>query len=51
MAYIAWELERKFRKLNDFFQVILVTGARQVSKTTIPCEMVRQAAITMKTMW
>lgn len=19
MAYIAWELERKFRKLNDFF--------------------------------
>lgn len=35
MAYITRELERKFRKLNDFFKVILVTGARQVGKTTM----------------
>ncbi len=35
MTYITRELERKFLKLNDFFQVILVTGARQVGKTTM----------------
>ena len=29
MAYITRELERKFLKLNDFFKVILVTGARR----------------------
>ena len=29
MAYITRELERKFLKLNDFFKVILVTGARK----------------------
>lgn len=32
MEYITRELERKFLKLNDFFKVILVTGARQVGK-------------------
>ena len=35
MAYITRELERKFLKLNAFFKVILVTGARQVGKTTM----------------
>lgn len=35
MAYIQRELERKFLRLNDFFKVILVTGARQVGKTTM----------------
>ncbi len=35
MPYITRELERKFLKLNDFFKVILVTGARQVGKTTM----------------
>ena len=35
MAYITRELERKFLKLYDFFKVILVTGARQVGKTTM----------------
>ena len=35
MNYITRELERKFSKLNDFFKVILVTGARQVGKTTM----------------
>lgn len=35
MSYICRELERKFLKLNDFFKVVLVTGARQVGKTTM----------------
>ena len=35
MNYYTRELERKFLKLNDFFKVILVTGARQVGKTTM----------------
>ena len=35
MAYITRELERKFLKLKAFFKVILVTGARQVGKTTM----------------
>ncbi len=35
MVYITRELERKFLRLNDFFKVILVTGARQVGKTTM----------------
>mgnify|MGYP003297069578 CR=1 FL=1 len=35
MAYIIRELERKFLKLSGFFKVILVTGARQVGKSTV----------------
>lgn len=35
MAYITRELERKFLKMNTFFKAILVTGARQVGKTTM----------------
>ncbi|MCD7763491.1 MAG: ATP-binding protein [Lachnospiraceae bacterium] len=35
MNYIKRELERKFLKMNDFFKVVLVTGARQVGKTTM----------------
>ncbi|MCD8053591.1 MAG: ATP-binding protein [Lachnospiraceae bacterium] len=35
MAYIKRELERKFLKLNQFFKAVLVTGARQVGKTTM----------------
>lgn len=35
MAYITRELERKFMKMNGFFKAILVTGARQVGKTTM----------------
>ena len=35
MVYIKRELERKFLKMNDFFKVVLVTGARQVGKTTM----------------
>ncbi len=35
MEYITRELERKFVKLNNFFKAVLVTGARQVGKTTM----------------
>ncbi|MDR0690941.1 MAG: AAA family ATPase [Streptococcaceae bacterium] len=35
MAYIRRDLERKFLKMNDFFKVVLVTGARQVGKITM----------------
>ena len=35
MTYIKRSLERKFTKMGDFFKVVLVTGARQVGKTTM----------------
>lgn len=35
MEYIQRELERKFLKMNSVFKAILVTGARQVGKTTM----------------
>lgn len=35
MEYIERTLERKFLRLNDFFKAVLVTGARQVGKTTM----------------
>ncbi len=35
MKYIHRELERKFIKMNHAFKAILVTGARQVGKTTM----------------
>ena len=35
MPYISREIERKFLKMNSFFKVVLVTGARQVGKTTM----------------
>lgn len=35
MTYIQRELERKVMKANGFFKAILVTGARQVGKTTM----------------
>ena len=35
MKYIRRELERKFLHMNDFFKAVLVTGARQVGKTTM----------------
>lgn len=35
MEYIKRELERKFLHMNDFFKAVLVTGARQVGKTTM----------------
>ena len=35
MNYIKRTLERKFTSMSDFFKVVLVTGARQVGKTTM----------------
>lgn len=35
MNYIHRELERKFMKMSGFFKAVLVTGARQVGKTTM----------------
>lgn len=35
MEYIKRELERKIIKANTFFKAVLVTGARQVGKTTM----------------
>lgn len=35
MKYLKRELERKFLKMNTHFKAILVTGARQVGKTTM----------------
>lgn len=35
MTYITREIERKFLKVNSFFKAVLVTGARQVGKTTM----------------
>ena len=35
MEYIQRNLERKFLRMSDFFKAVLVTGARQVGKTTM----------------
>ncbi len=35
MAYISRKTEKKFLEMNDFFKAILVTGARQIGKTTM----------------
>ena len=35
MEYIPRHLERKFIKMSSFFKAVLVTGARQVGKTTM----------------
>lgn len=35
MEYLKRDLERKFLKMNDCFKAVLVTGARQVGKTTM----------------
>jgi len=35
MKYIPRHLERKFTKMSGFFKAVLVTGARQVGKTTM----------------
>ena len=35
MEYINRQLERKFIKMSSFFKAMLVTGARQVGKTTM----------------
>lgn len=35
MEYIKRELERKFMSMNSVFKAVMVTGARQVGKSTM----------------
>ena len=35
MKYMERSLERKFLRMSSFFKAVLVTGARQVGKTTM----------------
>ena len=35
MDYITRELERKFLSMNEVFKAVMVTGARQVGKSTM----------------
>ena len=35
MKYVKRSLERKFMRMSEFFKAVLVTGARQVGKTTM----------------
>lgn len=41
MEYIRRELERKFMSMNSVFKAVMVTGARQVGKST----MLKKAAL------
>lgn len=53
MTYITREIERKFLKANTFFKAILVTGARQVGKTTMLkhlCENTDRTYVTLDNM-
>lgn len=50
MAYIERELERKFIKLNKVFKAILLTGARQVGKTTMLKQLAKDEKRTFVTM-
>lgn len=35
MEYIKRELERKFMSMNSVFEAVMVTGTRQVGKSTM----------------
>jgi len=50
MDYISRELERKFLKMNKVFKVVLVTGARQVGKSTMLKHLARNTGRTFVTM-
>jgi hypothetical protein len=50
MEYIKRDLERKFIKMNEAFKVILVTGARQVGKTTMLKQLAKDAGRTFVSM-
>jgi hypothetical protein len=50
MDYIKRDLERKFIKMNAAFKVILVTGARQVGKTTMLKHLAKDAGRTFVSM-
>lgn len=50
MNYISRTLERKFIKMSSFFKAVLVTGARQVGKTTMLKHLARNQKRTYVTM-
>lgn len=50
MDYISRNLERKFLHMNAFFKAILVTGARQVGKTTMLRHLAKEQNRTYVTM-
>ena len=50
MIYIHRSLERKFMKMCDAFKVIMVTGARQVGKTTMLRHLAEDTGRTFVTM-
>lgn len=50
MQYIKRTLERKFLHMNSFFKVVLVTGARQVGKTTMLKHLAQEQSRTYVTM-
>lgn len=50
MKYIYRELERKFKEMDSFFKAILVTGARQVGKSTMLKHLAREQKRTYVTM-
>ena len=47
MDYLQRELERKFKEADKFFKAILVTGARQVGKTTLVQQVLDSRRVTM----
>lgn len=50
MDYIERTLERKFLHMSSFFKAVLVTGARQVGKTTMLRHLAREQSRTYVTM-
>ena len=50
MKYIERELEKKFTNMGAFFKAVLVTGARQVGKSTMLKHLARQQERTIVTM-
>ena len=50
MAYIHRSLERKFIKMSSAFKVVMVTGARQVGKSTMLKHLAQDAGRTFVTM-
>ncbi len=50
MEYIKRELERKFAKINAAFKAVMITGARQVGKTTMLMQLARKEGRTFVTM-
>lgn len=50
MEYITRELERKFLKMNKVFKALLVTGARQVGKSTMLRKLAKDSGRTIVSM-